>query len=461
MDEKEQIRIGISTLLENLWVMKKHNSEEFMLIKKHKKNIQKYFLDNFGYQLFTGVDLYKLEKIPYQTESWMGIQDFKEPMDYAIFTGILAYLEDKGLDDLFLISTLSDYIKSFFNSEMNLKWELHAHRLSFYRAMKYVQSIELIDTLEGELDTYKNDEREEILYRPTMISKHYMRFFSKPIHEFKNQKEMLMDRWIVAGGETTPRTHLQSIHRKLFFSPVVYKNELSEEEKKYLNHQAFRLVGSIPEYTNFELEIYRNELFLISRERNSSKEQHPSSKTISDIVLQFSTMMKERIELMENKEAIDFEFVVGRRQFDSWIEELQNEVGHGWSKEYREEYSDKVAKKVLEYLEEWKFGVNDTDTHSVILFPPLVRIGGEFPREYKFEKFFVQKMIQHKLNKKSNIDLPMGIFEEILREFNQQFKGTSLRLKSAQDAIDKYVVSSNEDFIDLDLTKINKAFKGE
>ncbi|QJX79959.1 TIGR02678 family protein [Priestia megaterium] len=456
MEEIEQIRKGITALMENFWIQKKNNPDEYMLIKRHKRVIKNYFSDYFGYQLFTGIDLFKVEKVPYQAEVWMGIQDFKEPIDYSIFVAILAYLEDKAKDDLFLISTMADYVKNFFRNELEVKWEIHSHRLSFYRAMKYAQSMDLIESLEGEIERYKTDKEEEILYRPTLISKYYMRLFSKPIQEFQSNADILTDRWRYPSQELEGKDHLQSLNRRLFFSPVVYKDELTDREKKYLNQQT-RMVEDIPKYTNFELEIYRNELLLISTEKNVTGQQHPGLKTISDVVLQFSALVKRKIKELSDEEFPDAEFVVGRRRFDQWFEELKEKFGHGWSKEFREAYPDDIANKVLRYLEDWKFTFNDVQSHSVVLYPPVVRIGGDFPREYKFERCFIDRM--NELNTFSNWDfnLPIPIFEEIVNEFNNASNQTALRLKTALDVVEKYVLRKDEQFLELDKEKIEGA----
>ncbi|MED4225624.1 TIGR02678 family protein [Neobacillus cucumis] len=460
MEDKEQIRTGITALMENFWIKKKDKPNDYTLIKRHKKVIQKYFFDNFGYQLLSGIDLFKLEKIPYQAEAWMGIQEFKEPIDYSIFVAILAYLEDKAKDDLFLISTLAEYVKNFFDNDLKVKWEIHKHRLSFCRAMKYAQSVELVENLEGEIEKYKMDEKEEILYRPTMISKYYMRFFSKPIQEFQNINEIISDRWKIPGEELTPRMNLQSLNRRLFFSPVVYKNELTDEEKRYLSYQSYRMIENTPEFTHFEMEIFRNEILLISKERNVTGQQHPNQKNISDIALQFSSFLKGKVKELPENEFPEFEFVVGRREFDKWFEVLQEEFGHGWSKEFREAYSDDVAEKVLEYLEDWKFAFNDVQTNSVVLYPPSVRVGGEFPREYKFERYFIKKMKEMSSFADWESSLPASVFEEIIKEFNKSNSDTPLRLKSAQDAVDKFVANKNEQFIELDGEKLIRAMKG-
>ncbi|PQD94419.1 TIGR02678 family protein [Pradoshia eiseniae] len=458
MSDKEQFRAGVTALLENFWIQKRTHPAEYMNIKRNQKAIQKYFVENFGYRLYAGIDLYKLEKIPYRTEKWMGIQGdtlgFKEPMDYSIFAAILAYLEDKAKDDLFLVSTLVENVKNFFDDQIEVRWENYQHRLSFCRAMKYAQAMDLVECLEGEIDKYKTDGKEEILYRPTMNSKYFMRYFSKPVQEFQNVNEMLEDSWKIPGEEPTARMNLQALNRRLFFSPVVYRHELTDEEKRYLSLQTHRMVENIPENTHFELEVYKNELLLVSKEKNLTGQQHPNLKTISDVVLQFSALLKAKVKELGDEQLPDFEYSIGKEVFEKWIEELQDEFGHGWSKNYREQEPVELAESVLDYLIDWKFADYDKQTYSVILYPPAVRIGGTFPRDYLFQRYFVRRIKEMGFFVEGDHYLSMDLFREIVDTFNKDNKDSKMTVKTSLDAIEKYVLSKDDDFIALDEEKI-------
>ncbi|MDQ0230281.1 DUF2398 family protein [Metabacillus malikii] len=168
MDDKERVREGITLLLEDFWFTRKYDLDKYLLIRQNRKEIQKYFIDNFGYQLIINNAVVKLEKIPSETASWMGIQDFSDPLDYAFFMAILSYLEEKSTDDIFIVSMLSEHVKQFLSQEIDIKWENYRQRLSFVRVMKYAEKQQLLEVMEGEIDLYKDDETIEVLYRPTM-----------------------------------------------------------------------------------------------------------------------------------------------------------------------------------------------------------------------------------------------------------------------------------------------------
>jgi uncharacterized protein (TIGR02678 family) len=456
LSNKDQVREAISVLLEKFWITRKSHPDEFHFVRKHTKEIQKYFIDNFGYQLFSTLNIIKLEKVPFSADSWMGIKAFSETLDYTIFIATLAYLEERSGEDLFLISMLTNFIREFVTNDVEIKWEVYNHRLSFIRVMKYVEKMDLVSVVEGDVSQYKDNEEVEVLYRPTMLSKYFLRFFTKPIHEFKSKEDMLRDKWINEANESTPKENLQMLNRRLFFSPVVYKEDLSESEKKYFSHQSFRMVETVSEYTDFELEIYRNQLLLVSDRRNSKLDQHPNSKAISDVALHFGSFMKTKIK--EGEELPEKSMAITPHTFDKWVEECQNRYGDGWSKEFREDYAESVAKKLLEYFEEWGFAEKNDNTFEIHLYPAIVRTVGEYPNDYLFRRTFVEKVKQ--INQSSEdplLKLSIEDFEYWVSSFNEQMGHGKIKGKEAKDAIAKFVTfTNNEDEIIVHNEKIEK-----
>lgn len=431
---QEDVREAISTLLENFWITRKSHPDAFHFIRKNNKGVQKYFIDNFGYQLFVTLNLIKLEKVPFSAEPWMGISEFTEPLDYTIFITTLAYLEERSGDDLFLISMLTEFIKDFVTNDVEIKWEVYKHRLSFIRVMKYVEKMELVDVIEGDVYKYKNNEELEVLYRPTMLSKNFLRYFTKPVSEFESKEEMLMDKWIPENSEPTPKEHLQMINRRLFFSPVVFKDQLSDGEKRYFTNQYFRIVDTVSNNTEFELEIYRNQLLLIAEKRNVKLEQHPNAKGISDVALHFGSFLKAKIK--DGEEMPDESIYMTEYEFEKLVGNCQKHYGDGWSKEFREDYPEVIAVKLLSYLEEWGMIKNHNEIYEIQLFPTIVRSIGEYPRDYLFRKYFL-KRVQEKNEVLSKLSIKD--FEVWLEEFNKTSRFGKIRGKEAKDAVLKFV----------------------
>src|SRR5690625_5400262 len=103
-DEKAQT--GLRLLMEKFWVLRRQEPGLYQLIREREKTIKRYVDDKFGFDLIVHQHFIKLEKIPVETKSWMGIQDFQEPRDYAIFCCALAFTEDQSVYDQFLLSDI-------------------------------------------------------------------------------------------------------------------------------------------------------------------------------------------------------------------------------------------------------------------------------------------------------------------------------------------------------------------
>ena len=444
MDDKEKIREAIGLLLENFWFTRKHHSDEYMLIKQNRKEIQKFFLENFGYQLLVNNAVVKLEKLPSETAPWMGIKEFSDTLDYVFFMATLSYLEDKATDDIFIVSMLSDYIKQFVANDIEVKWENYHTRLSFVRVMKFVEKQHMLEVMEGEINLYKDDENTEVLYRPTMISKYFTRYFSKSVHEFQTQQEMLEDRWRVEGFDNA-RIRRQSISRKLFSAPVLYRNELDEEEKKYFSNYGYSVEDAFDEYTPYELETYRNELVLISTQRNSKVDQYPNGKMLSQIALQFGSLVQKKVNQLTTFP--DFEWEVPRHEFVNWVEELKASNDYGWSKEYRENYPETIATDLIAYYQDWKFLREDTKAMSIAIYPILTRIGGNYPIEFRFQRYFIDKLKEGlgiHFPGAVNLSMDLSELEQWVSDFKGLFLLKTFSWKRVEDAIGGFTRMDHE-----------------
>ena len=74
---------GIRLLLENFWLTRDENREEYYEIKDNRLKIERFFSEKAGWKLIFNNRLTKLEKTPARAESFMGIAEFKDTMDYC------------------------------------------------------------------------------------------------------------------------------------------------------------------------------------------------------------------------------------------------------------------------------------------------------------------------------------------------------------------------------------------
>jgi uncharacterized protein (TIGR02678 family) len=120
-DEKQLIfddsaREALLLLFGKYWIMREEQPEQYQLIRQYEPLLRPYLFEKCGWRLIQNPQFYKLEKIPAEPEPWMGISEFQQPRDYALLCCIMAFLEEKGVDDQFLLSGLCESILALYRS---------------------------------------------------------------------------------------------------------------------------------------------------------------------------------------------------------------------------------------------------------------------------------------------------------------------------------------------------------
>src|SRR5690625_2105267 len=220
-DEKAQRALRI--LMENFWVLRLQEPEIYQLIREREKVLRRYVDEKFGFDLMVHQHFIKLEKIPVETKSWMGIQDFQESRDYAIFCCAFAFTENLSVDEQFLLSDICEEIKDLYPGEIALEWTNYNHRRSLVRVIRQMEKLAILTTVEGEIDQFAMDEEQEVLYETTIYARYFMRSYPKDLFEYESIEEILQSEW--ERHEVDARR--KRVYRKLMTSPVVYRDRKS------------------------------------------------------------------------------------------------------------------------------------------------------------------------------------------------------------------------------------------
>ena len=109
----------LEILLNRRWILKSRDRELYYQVKeKLASGEEKKFLrEKLGYQVIVNPYLIKVEKMPAVPENWMGILDFKEPVEYVFFCLVLMFLEEKEAEEQFVLSELTEYVQSQYEGE--------------------------------------------------------------------------------------------------------------------------------------------------------------------------------------------------------------------------------------------------------------------------------------------------------------------------------------------------------
>ena len=375
-EENQGLRLSIEALLENFLVQRKDDPELFREILNHEITIRKFMMTNLGYQLKLDSEVVKLDKVPYFSREWMGIQHFKNELDYVFLMALFASLESKTFDDGFLLSNIIEDVKKFLMDIFEVDWKERHQRESLARALTFAQEVELIKIRDGELASFEKSEQGEVLYESTPLIRYQFRNFSKRMSDFQSTEEMLHDGLDVENPRHT-------LFRKLYFEPVVFFDELSKEEIDYIQDKSSyqELKDQIESFTFFKLERMYQCLFLGHPERKQNLQQHPSRKHESYIVAQVAYLLVGQLRNMKEKPFGLWE--MKNSEFEELLQETRDNFQLGWSSKMRDMTFGKFKQMVLDYMTSWKLATYDEDTLRVTIYPSFIRVIGEYEPELR------------------------------------------------------------------------------
>ncbi len=373
-DEKAQDALGI--LFENFWVLRSEEPLLYQKIRERENQIKRYVSEKFGFDLIVHQHFIKLEKIPVETKSWMGIQSFSAPMDYGIFCCGLAFTENCSVDEQFLLSDICEDIADIYPGEFGLDWTNYNHRKSLVRALKQLVGMGIIKTIDGDVELFASNEEQEVLYEVTVYARYFMRSYPDDLFQYDSTDEILQSEW--KRHEADARR--KRVYRKLFFSPVVYREGEDDPDFAYIRNYRNRLRDDIEDHTPFRLEIFKNAAMLVMPERKQLYTLFPNSKAITDIVLHFSAYIRDQQEAF-SPNALG-EIKLTQTEFEQIVETLKNEYGHGWGKAFREGTVSHISKELIALLKDWEMAEVEQDSGVYVLKPGIARMSGYYPKDY-------------------------------------------------------------------------------
>lgn len=372
---KEALRI----LLEQFWVLRMQEPDTYQLIREREKVLKRYVDEKFGFDLIVHQHFIKLEKIPVETKSWMGIGDFQEARDYAIFCCALAFTENRSVDEQFLLSDICEDIKDMYPGDVALDWTNYNHRRSLVRVIKQMETLSILLPVEGEIDQFAMNEEQEVLYETTIYARYFMRSYPKDLFEYHSTQEILDSEW--ERHEVDERR--KRVYRQLMLSPVVYRESEDDPDFAYIRNYRNRLREDFEEHTLFRLEVFKNMALLVSEERKQELTLFPDQKAISDVILHFASYVRDHSDSFQPNEFGDIRMT--KIMFEQTLKAVHAVYGKGWSKQYREGSMTTTMNELIDVLSDWEMITKEEDTGAYLLRPLLGRVSGHYPKDFMIE----------------------------------------------------------------------------
>ncbi len=370
---------AISLLLDNYWIVRNTNKEEYYSIKHElsDKETMRFIQEMLGWKLIHTDNLLKLEKIPAHAKPFMGIQEFSETRDYCLLCAVLIYLEDKEENSQFLLSDLIRYVETIISEYMEVDWTSFSQRKSLVRVLQFTENKGMLKVYEGDSSSYSKEATSEVLYENTGLSRYFATNFPMDIsgitnwHDFeKKQMEELDDEH---GKLRTNR-----VFRWLVTCPSMYFLDPNGSDFLYLKNKRNYIETNIEKNMGATLNITKNNASIIFIDSAPIGEVHPKNSMLSEIVLlvchEIMEMSKDKRKLVVNQ---DDTIIISNSKFEDILLKLKKQYQEFYSKEFKEMTNDKYVSLIKGYMKNWLMIKEDNE--QIIIYPSIAITSGKYP----------------------------------------------------------------------------------
>jgi len=370
----------LETLLSKRWIVKAKEKDLYYKVKDEIPSIQKFCVEKLGYQIIVNPYVIKLEKIPTVAQTWMGIKEFTERIHYEFLCLILAFLEDKEIEEQFVLSQLTEFIK-LNHTEEPIDWTSYYYRRHLIKVLKFCIQNNLFIVDDGTEDSFKESFEGEVLYENTGVSRYFMRSFSTDIKEIETIEDYeKIERG--QGNEDRGVIRRQKVYRNLLLSPGVYKKDEADEDFAYIKNYRNLISDDFNKYIDCELQVHKTSAYLIMSEDSSIGKEFPEANTVSDAILLVNFIIKKEIEDGKLIVREDEKIFTSISNMKYMIELCKKEYGSGFQKMYREMDSSEFASLILERMEQYEFICVNKQEEEVEIRPIVGKLIGRYPKSY-------------------------------------------------------------------------------
>lgn len=371
----------LEELMNQRWISKRKEREKYYRVKDEVGNIKEFIREKLGYRLIDNGMLLKLEKIPGEALPWMGIDEFSDKKEYAFFCLILMFLEDKEVEEQFVLSQLTEYIAAQYPGE-GIEWTVYDNRRKLIRVMKYAMKQGMFLNNDGSEEDFAVELETEALYENTGLSKYFTRNFTRDISEYTKVEDFFQSEWMDM-DEDRGLVRRQRVYRKLLLTPGVYKEKEKDEDFAYIKNYRSSIEHDLESVLDCTLQVHKTSAYVLIGENGNLGKVFPGNNSISDAILLLFYMIQRKVKEGQLTLGVDESILLSELEMKELIIECKKKFGAGFAKKYREDISEQeFANVILNELEQLDMVRRDDVTKDVVIMPIAGKISGIYPQAY-------------------------------------------------------------------------------
>ena len=310
-------------LMDRRWIRKSEDRDLYFRIRDQLPEIRKFATEKMGCQIIETPSLVKMEKIPAQPESFMGIREFTAPEDYAYLCVLLMFLEDREAGEQFILSQVTEYFAGNMPGGAP-DWTIYTNRRRLIRVLRYAEAQGMLIVTDGNEDSFMEG-REAF----------FMRSFSTDIHEYTSPKDFEGSRWLDV-NEDRGIARRQRVYNRLLFLPGMYKADGSEEDFEYLKNKGHFMTEELEKLFDCRIHIHKGSAYFLEGDDCRMGETLPEGNVMSDMILLICAEIRKQVESGAFPVGADEMILVDRTVFEALLRDVRDRYGSHFTKTYRE-----------------------------------------------------------------------------------------------------------------------------
>lgn len=367
-------------LMNRRYIIKSKEREKYYHVKDELGTIKEFVTDKLGYRIISNRTLIKMEKLPGEAQSWMGISDFSSEMEYVFFCLILMFLEDKEAEEQFVLSQLTEYVKAQYPGD-SIEWTVYEQRRKLIRVIKFCMKQDLFYSNDGSEEGFATNLETEALYENTGVSKYFARNFTQDISEYQRMEDFFQSDWMDM-DEDRGIVRRQRVYRKLLLSMGVYRDKELDEDFAYIRNYRGVIETDLEKLVDCQLQVHKSSAYLIIGEEGNLGKLFPGNNSIADAVLLLFYQIQEKVKQEELSLNINETILMSEMKFKHIVKECKEKYNCGFAKKYREMPEEDFIQIVMEELEQLGMIQRDHITGDVTVMPVAGKICGIYPEEF-------------------------------------------------------------------------------
>lgn len=346
------------------------DADGFALVRKLADGLISFFSTQLGYRLFVEPDLARLHKTspfglgsarPLQTRSGRPF----DPRRYSLFCLSLAVLE--RVESQMSLSQLAAGVQLLTASDDGLAGfdpDRYPERRAFVHAVQAVADLGAISLRDGDEEGFARGGGDALYDVSPRLIAQLLVASARP--STANEPTALAPDPYPDTDEGRARRARHSLMRRLVEEPVVYLDDLTEQELAYLRVQRHTMIRNLEESCGFEVEVRAEGLACIDPDEHVTDLRFPSHGTVAHAALLLSE------EFTEHARTHPGNGVVARPEIADIVERLATEHRAHWRADVTEKGGpERLAEEAIEYLS--AFSLVRANHSGVTARPALAR----------------------------------------------------------------------------------------